>query len=281
MSSNFSKNYEHPKTIVMHPGMGVTKGATVYKESLTLDVESPTVPAGMFVSKSGDAERFLPRAKLTAPTDTAANAIAVDLTPVFKPGDELRVVEPYLEVDGTNFVAGEEYNLIVDRAKLRISLAGDLGISKNQYIVDAIAASLFSDLIYGIADDANDKIYFFSSDGITHRSLQLENLTAIGTFTVDGILNYAAEAIGIIAAFNQVDKSFILTTNNALALPEGTKVGVVISAILGLAIEAYSFLQKPFINVGLTTCNPLVYSENLPYLDGQIKKALSNLTFST
>lgn len=281
MATNFLKSYEHPSIVVIDPGEGVTAAAVINANSLSLEAEGQIIESGFFAATVNGADRILPRTTLSAVTATDSTEIDVDFAKVFVPGDILEVVEPFGILTPTSYTAGTTYNFIVNGAKARVAIPATPAVDIGVFIADAINKSAISRFVNAISNSPTfDTIWVFANDGISTLTLQSEDVASVGTFIEDTTIAKAADPIGTIQSIDITNNKIFLTANAAAVYEQGVKVGVAIERPLGLLVEEYSLRQRPFVNVTLTTCSKLVYSNRLPYLDGSIKQAFTNLNFS-
>lgn len=279
MASNFLKNYEHPKIVVIQPGYGVTGSAVINANTLSLPVEKRIIDTGFFVAEVRGNARILPRSQIAEPALIGSTVISLDPFTVFVPGDTIEYVGSFAVLTPSLYQIGQIFNFIADGIKARVEIPTTTNVGT--FLADALNKSKLKSKISVTSNSPDfDTLRVMAKEPVTTFSLQTENVNTVGTFIEDTIVAPADQAIGTIQSINAETGEIFLTAPLTSNLEPNVKVGVEIESISGLITEEYSLRSRPFVNVTLTTSNPLVYTENLPYFDEEIRKTFNNLSFN-
>ena len=279
MATNFLKNYSHPKVVVIQPGYGVTGNAVINADTLSLPVEKRIIDTGFFVAEVQGNSRILPRAKISETSGIGSTTIKCAPFTVFIPGDTIYYVEPFAVLDLSLYQIGQEYNFIADGIKAKIIIPTTTNVGT--FLANAINKSRIQSKVYALSNAPDfNTLWVFAKEPNTIFPFQTENNSAIGTFIEDKTIAPELNPIATVQSINAETGEIFLLAPLTVALEPNIKVGVEIEGISGLITEEYSLRSRPFVNVTLTTCNPLVYTENLPYMDEEIRKTFNNLYFN-
>ncbi|MDJ0717547.1 MAG: hypothetical protein QNJ54_25555 [Prochloraceae cyanobacterium] len=280
MATNFLKNYRHPKVVVIQPGYGVTGNAVINADTLSLPVEKRIIDTGFFVAQVRGNSRILPRSKTAEAAAIGATSIKLDPFSVFIPGDTIGYVESFAVLTPSLYQVGQEFNLIADGVKAKVLIPAPTA-NVGTFLANAINTSRIKSKVYAFSNAPDfDTLWLVAKEPSVIFPVRTENVNTVGTFIEDTIIAPADDPIATIQSINAETGEIFLTAPLTVDLEPNIKVGVEIEGISGLITEEYSLRSRPFVNVTLTTSNPLVYTENLPYMDEEIRKTFNNLYFN-
>lgn len=262
-------------------GVDTTMSITAVRDRIKLNERKKrALPAGMFFARIGTQWHPLPRTELTqAITGTTGRLKHFQL---FKVGDVLTIVEPYLLLTISALAVNATVVIDVNGNKHTFTFLGTLGSTVQNAAAEMAAfinaSGILSQFIRAVA--VGSAVHLFSKDGTTCYTVTLTG----GTITrapSNGIMT-AQTPVGTIAQFDEVDPSLITLTASATnPVPVGGKVGVYVDEIGGLFPFTTDWTLRPEQNLALVTGAKGVYEQNLPYIDGQVKAATPNITYRT
>lgn len=277
-SNSFS---EGPPIIAFVDGVDTTKSITAVRDRIKLNERKKwALPAGLFWARIGTSWHPLPRTELTqAITGTTGKLKNYQL---FKVGDVLTIVEPYLMLTVTALAVNGTVIIDVNGNKHTFTFLGTLGSTVQNAATEMAAfinaSGILNRFLRAVADGA--AVHLFARDGVTCHTVTLTG----GTITrapSNGIMT-AQTPVGTISKFDEVDPSLITLTASATnPVPVGGKVGVYVDEIGGLFPFTTDWTIKPEQNLALVTGAKGVYEQNLPYIDGEVKLATPNITYAT
>lgn len=262
-------------------GVDIDPGGSVSILTSTISPDAngeKTLAAGHTVSRVGNAFRFTPRSKVSAAFTTGAATGTLSNWKVFRTGDVLRIVEPYATIT----LAGTYGNTDTVTVTVQgIALAVTTGSTVLADIAATVAAAInassaLSPMVTAIASGAI--IYLFANDGITLYSLAATENAASGTATASGSALAYGAALGTISTISTAGV-ITLGANAAMAVPVGANVGVVVDEVLGIYGHSIDATLHTSVDIAYVA-EAQVYTGALPYLDGDIKRQLSNIQFA-
>jgi len=262
-------------------GVDTTMSITAVRDRIKLNERKKwSLPAGLFFARIGNLWHPLPRTELTqAITGTTGKLKNYQL---FKVGDILTIVEPYLMLGVTALAVNATVAITVAGNTHVFTFLGTLGSTVQNAATEMAAfinaSGILSSMIRAVASGSN--VHLFSSDGVTCHTITLVG----GTITrspANGIMT-AQTPVGTISSFDEVDPSLITLTASATnPVPVGGKVGVYVDQIGGLHPFGTDWTVDPEKTLALVTGAKGVWEQNLPYIDGGIKRATPNITYGT
>lgn len=258
------------------------RNATITDEYITLNSDSKyQVPAGLFVATmtNGD-QRFLPRAKsLAAVTGSSTTTLTLSPYNIFKVGDVLHTVEPYVTLTITTVSAAQTVTVTLNGVIATATATTTNTTTTASEVVTAINTTpLLKDHIYAL--NVANVVYIYAKDGKS-----LYTLTTGGTVTSaalgnSGVMTHNNTAIGTILSINHLTGVVTLTAAATATVPIGANLGVRgISEIKGLHIHAVDFTVIKTHNLSLYTVASTVRTQLLPYFDYTLINTFPKMLF--
>lgn len=220
------------------------------------------LPEGMFVSKKNGEHRFLPRARVIAPTS----------------GSRIKVGNPYC------FVPGDVLEILNPSAMLTVSGVGEAGITFNnqtfKYVpvgaanateAATILAAHFNRIpnlsknLEFIATGAN--LYVYSPAG-----------RPLATFTPSGTLGSTVTTtaantvpVGTVSSIDPLTEEIVLGSAVVGTLPVGSSIGVPQDEVLGIFPHSIDFTEGGVTGRALGVVHKAyIYKLHLPYYDNSL-----------
>ncbi len=233
------------------------------------------VPAGLFVAKVGNVFRFLPRGVVTTAITTGSAAVVLNTWQLFKAGDVLKQVAPSATLTLTTLAVGNTVALTGSGLTATYTAATTNTTTEAASAAIYYNASVLSKYFEFAA--SGNTVLIYGKDNVT---LHPVSVTSTGTATLSGsALAKNTTAIGTVQSFDATTGTIYLAANAAVALPVGAKVGVDVSDIVGLNIDAHDLTYEPRKHINVYTEAVGVYKDALPYFDGEIEAAVNNIRF--
>lgn len=260
------------------------RNCNITDEFITLNNESKfQVPAGLFVARMTDGkERFLPRAKSRAAV-TASSTTTLTLSPynIFKPGDVLHTVEPYVTLTITTVSAAQTVTVTEAGVTATATATTTNTTTTAQEVVAAINSTpLLNEKVYAL--NAANVVYIYAKDGVS-----LYTLTTGGTVTSaalgnSGVMAHNNTAVGTILSINHLTGVATLSAAATVTVPIGANLGVRgIQEIEGLHIHAVDFTVIKSHPLSLYAHSVGVRTQLLPYFDFTLIRRFPNISFGT
>ena len=278
------RNFNEEKQIFWFAeGNVTTKNVAVTNEFLSPDAEGlKLVNAGMFVADVAGDIRFLPRLTLTAATGTGSKFVVGTPVVPFVAGDVLYVVEPQATVTIGGTVAEDDVVTITING---IPVTATAATTTLADLVALAAANINSntqvkDLVKAIV--SGGVIYLYAIDGVSTYSIAVAETSSAVTIAVGGSATQFAygTAIGTVASVSVATNTITLEANASAVVPIGAHLGVRVNSVLGLDNHQREFNYETTQNFGLFTESNGVKENLLPYVDGDLKRRFSKLTFA-
>lgn len=278
------RNFSEEKQIFWFAeGNVTTKNVAVTNEFLSPDAEGlKLVNAGMFVADVAGDIRFLPRLTLTAATSTGSKSVVGTPVVPFVAGDVLYVVEPQATVTiGGTVAEGDVVTITING----IPVTATAATTTLADLVALAAANINSntqvkDLVKAIV--SGGVIYLYAIDGVSTYSIAVAETSSAVTIAVGGSATQFAygAAIGTVASVSVATNTITLEANASAVVPIGAHLGVRVNSVLGLDNHQREFNYETTQNFGLFTESNGVKENLLPYVDGDLKRRFSKLTFA-
>ena len=265
------------------------RNATITNTYITANGSSKKeVSEGMFVATVGGNMRYLPRLTLTTATGTGSTAVVGTPVQVFAANDVLTVVEPYVKVTvGGTLAENDTFTVTIDGISVTATAdATPTAAEVATALETAINASAdLTQRVFVIRSSA--VLYIFSKDGLHTYSAAVSKSSTSGTITCldEGgnaatALEYGG-AIGTVSSVNVATNTITLTGNASAVVPIGTHLGVKVTDILGVDAHQRDLTDESTITIGIYNQSSGVRENFLPYIDGDIKRRLPQLSFLT
>jgi hypothetical protein len=144
----------------------------------------------------------------------------------------------------------------------------------------ANSSYIFSNYVTAIALDAN--VHLYAKDGFTRHTIEV---TTGGTVTLnfgDGKMRIN-QVFGTIASIDNLAEpgKITLTSSATHPLPIGSHIGLPCGRVMGFINNSIDLTYKERDHYALVSGARGVYEGKLPYLDGDIKRQLSDIHFAT
>lgn len=243
----------------------------ITNEKISLNKQGKrTVPAGTFIAKIGEENRFLPRGTVTvAPSGVR---IKVENPYVFTNGDVIKHIAPYGVITvgsvaiGSVAVKGITYSYTPTGASTVQEAAVMFANELNRYTSLTEVYTFFA---------YEDDIYFYSTDGVTQETMTLTGSLGAGDATIN-----APASVGTVSYIDLDTEEIVMTGTITAAAPIGMPIGVEVDNIFCLTSHSYDLTNQPTLN--LAGCNQgKVYKGHLPHYDATIKKHLPLIEVKT
>ena len=260
-------------------GVDTTMSITVSRDRIKLNEKKRwSLPPGLFFARIGNSWHPLPRTELTQAI--AGTTGKLKNFQLFKVGDVLTIVEPYLLLTISALAVNGTVAITVAGNTHTFTFLGTLGSTIQNAATEMAAfingSGILGELIRAVAEGAN--VHLFSRDGLTCHTVTLVGGTIVRT-PANGIMT-AQTPVGSISKFDDVDPSLITLVAAATnPVPIGGKVGVYVDEIGGLHPFSTDWAIKTEQTIALVTGAKGVYENALPYIDGAIKRATPNITY--
>jgi hypothetical protein len=257
-------------------GLAAPHSVTITSDSVQGNKDGfKEVPAGLFVSKVGNVFRFLPRAVVTEAISTSSPAVKLNVWQLFKAGDVLKQVAPSATLTLITLAVGNTVALTGAGVTATYTAATTNTTTEAASAAIYYNNSVLSKYLEFVA--SGNTVVIYGKDNVTLHPL---SVTSTGTATLSGsALVKNTTAVGTVQSFDTATGTVYLATNAAVALPLGAKVGVDVSDIVGLNIDAHDLTYEPRKHINVYTEAIGVYKDALPYFDGEIEAAVNNIRF--
>ncbi|GAA6622912.1 hypothetical protein [Scytonema sp. NUACC26] len=226
------------------------------------------VPAGLFVAKVGNVNRFLPRSTVKTATSTSANTLQPVVPQVFIPGDVLYVIQPYATITITSVSATQTQTVTVSGYTATATATTSNTTITAQEVVTAINNTAgINQFVYAL--NLANVVYVFGKDGVSTYAIS-EGGTVTSTLS-GAALAFNTTAIGTIQGYDYTTGTFTLAANATVALPIGAVVGVLVDEIYGLHNHSIDFTIYPNHTIALYTQSAACRIQHLPHFDDNIR----------
>jgi hypothetical protein len=262
---------QDPPILKSNTGVEVHKGALIKASNVGLNSAGvKAVPAGLFIARVGNENRFLPRDKTTAAV-SSSDTIAVNYPELFLVGDNLIQVEAL----GTIALGGTW----AQNELLTVSIGDKTFTFVNADAASTTGAAVATDAVVALnASHLGSKARFTASSGTinVYVTADMGDLAAVtnsasGTETVTNFdYNYAS--LGTILSIDHEAKTLTLTTNSAQDLDSGAAFGVAVDEVFGLYDHSIDFTKRPQLGIKAITGCAGVYEVALPYFDQYLRQ---------
>lgn len=256
-----------------------------YLDVLAASSGKKLVTEGMFVASINNVARFLPRARTNTAILTSSPTFTLN-TPCFsfKAGDVLYAKAGYGELLFTGTPAASDvvtvsinqvnYSVTAPASPTLATVAAAWITANNTALTAAgiiVTQRASTGSIIVTAKDSY-KVNTFSSNGAFQCTLNSSEAGYLGDSTVP---------LGTILAIGNADvnerRVVTLAANAAFALPVNSPIGVNEDEILGIYPDPLDFTDEPVMHIAPICEADGVYEQNLPYVDEQLKRKLSDL----
>lgn len=251
-----------------------TTSVHVEKANIGMNSEGKQyVEAGLFLSRVGNANRFLPRDQVTAPVTTGSANVEINMPEVFLVGDVLYHLEPVASVALTStWAADDTLTVILGENSATVTA---VGASTDDIITAAVASLNVSNLAteFGYrfeADTANDYILIYSS-GDVPRVAVASNTAGDGAAAVQAQFVADPVLVGTIQSIDHANKTLTLAANAAAARGVGSRIGVLVDKVYGLHAHPVSFEFRPAADLNAVHGATKIYRVSLPYIDKSLE----------
>jgi hypothetical protein len=265
-------------------GVDTQYSASILKTSFAPNAQGKyTIPAGMFVAETGGERHLLKRASITQAFATTEGFI--DHWQLFAVGDVLQIVEPYLRLAITTLAVNQTVTFEVDDQSEVFTFAGTIGATPADAAAEIASwitndSYIFSNYVTAIALNAN--VHLYAKDGFTRHTI---SATTAGTVTPnfgDGKMRIN-QVFGTIASIDNLlaPGKVTLTSSATHPLPIGSHLGTPCGRVMGFINNSIDLTYKERDHYALVSGARGVYEGKLPYIDGDIKRQLSDIHFGT
>lgn len=237
------------------------------------------VPEGMFIADVAGTIRTLPRTKTKLATATNSRLVSLKAPCFnFKVGDVLKVIGGYAEILISGTVAtGNVITVRTNNASYSVTIGG----TQTAAAAAALVAGLTIPGVTLAQVGSTGKVALFSIDSY---KLDVSATGEIGISVATTEAGYFGDmvtplgTIESIAAPNANDERVVTLVANATAVvPVGVSVGVDTNKVLGVFPNSLDLTETPVLHIAPYLMADGVYENNLPYVDGSIKRALPRL----
>ncbi|MGL5923669.1 hypothetical protein [Chroococcidiopsis sp.] len=250
-----------------------------------------SVPEGSFLAEIDNEIRFLPRGSAaTAILPTSPLVELTGSTQSFKVGDTLTQVTGYAKItlDGT-IAAGDVFTIAIDAVTYSYTATAASAATLATLIASGGPVSISGDgpiptySIPGVKVTAQGTTLILQANDSYALNVSCSSGTArMNVITTDpGYLGACIVPLGTINSIVQDTVSgnrvITLNANAAFAAPVGSRIGLRVDRLLGIAPIAMDFTDEPIRHYAPICEADGVYEKNLPYCDRQIKRELSDL----
>lgn len=225
---------------------------------------------GLFLCRIHNDHHFLTRANIKQKFEQKKGVISP--WQMFKVGDKLSVVEPYIQLT---------VGSIAPDTTVSIEVSGHKDSYKNTATTPEIAAQglagffgsspILSQHVWAIAEET--KVYLFATDGITIHTVSVTG-GSVTPVPADGKM-IADQPVGEIASFSTSTPGEItLSAEPTITLPVGAHIGVPVNDILGYCHYSTDWSNRDSYIIAPIATATGTYEKALPYCDGDIKRRL-------
>ena len=280
------KAYRQQKDIFLYPNNNeANRNAAIDNDTIALNADGKRyVPEGMFVALVGGVARYLPRVKVTTATSTGSATVVCTPAQILKANDVLYVVEPYATIAiGGTVAANNIVTVTIDNYALAVTATTTVLADLVTAVKNAINAdNILNQKVFALT--AGTTIYVFAKDGVSTYPIAVAETSDAVTVAIGGSateLRYGA-ALGTVSSVATDSVTVTLTGNASAVLPVGTHIGVrTISEVLGVDADQHDYTDAETQTIGVYDISSGVRENFLPYIDGDVKRRLSRITFIT
>lgn len=261
-------------------------GVSMSGDDVQLDKENrKAIPEGSFIVSVGNKVRFLPRAKVSTAVTTSSPNVTLKggTSQYFMPNDVLYMVAGYAEVTFSGTIAATDtIGLRINGVTYTATAGGTTPAALVTAFITANSAALTAAGINASPKGATGTLVLIAKDAypLNYTASSGSILISVNT-TEPGYLGDQIMPLGTVLSVAPIASNgtrlLVLAANAAYNVPVDANVGVNVSAYLGIYPDPLDFTDTPVSHIAPIVEADGVYEQNLPYIDMQLKREMSNL----